>query len=295
VAGKVAATPADTGPPYLRIEVSIDRWGLAGGAGADPLTGFYARASYRVAKGSDNTTVAEGNFIEGGPQRPVSEWARDDAALLSNAVDTTLSRVAEAIIDGTFLVHNFSVSTGGVVGEEVCGLRPIAPRPLRRFGPYQSGPGHVESVTPRLAWESFPRVPDVENDTTNILARVSDVRYDLRIWKNERGGPGELVYERAGLQLIEKNGEVDHTLEVPLAADSSYLWSVRARFTLDARERVTRWAYEMDIDVDSIPLGFFGRHEWDGLADPYRQHVDARLPCTEDSIPPLHYFSFTTP
>jgi len=293
--GKVAAAPDGTGTPDLRIEVSVDRWGLAGGAGSDPLTGFFVRTSYRVVKGSDNTTVAEGNFVEGGPQRTVSEWTRDDAALLSGAVDATLSRVAEAIVDGTFLVHNFRVSTGGLPRGEVCGLKPIAPRPLYRFGPYESGPRHVGSLTPRLVWESFPRRQDVEDDTANILARVSDIRYDLRIWTNEHGGPGDVVYERTGLALTAKDEAVDHEMETPLAADSSYLWSVRARFTLDGKERVTRWAYDMEINIDAIPLGFLGKHGWDGPVDPYRQGLTLRSSCADDSIPPLHYFSFTTP
>lgn len=293
--GKVAAAPDGTVAPDLRIEVSVDRWGLAGGAGSDPLTGFFVRTSYRVVKGSDNTTVAEGNFNEGGPQRTVSEWTRDDAVLLSSAVDATLSRVAEAIIDGTFLVHNFRVSTGGLPRGEVCGLKPIAPRTLYRFGPYESGPPHVDSLRPRLVWESFPRRKDAEDDTTNILARVSEVRYDLRIWNSEHGGPGDVVYQRTGLTLTAKEGTVDHRMETPLAAESSYLWSVRARFTIDGKERVTRWAYDMEIDLDAIPLGFFAKHDWDGPEDPYRQGVARRPSCADDSIPPLHYFSFTTP
>ncbi len=295
MAGKVPTMREDAATPDLRIEVSIDRWGLAGGAGSDPLTGFFVRTSYRVVKGPDNTTVAEGNFIQGGPQRTVSEWTRDDAALLSRAVDATLSRVAEAIIDSTFFVHNFRVSTGGLPRGEVCGLKPIAPPSLYRFGPYESGPSHVDSLKPRLVWESFPRRKDVEDDTTNILARVSEVRYDLRIWKNEHGGPGDIVYERTGLALAAMDGTVDHTMETPLAARNSYLWSVRARFKLDGKERVTRWAYDMEIDLDAIPIGFFDKHDWDGPEDPYREGLARRGSCADDSIPPLHYFIFTTP
>lgn len=294
MAGKVPALPEDAAPD-LRIEVSVDRWGLAGGAGSDPLTGFFLRTSYRVVKVADDTTVTAGDFIEGGPQRTVSDWTRDDAALLSSAVDATLSRVAEAIIDSTFLVHNFRVSTRALTRGEVCGLKPIAPRSLHRLGPYESGPGHVKSLTPRLVWESFPRPQDVENDTANILARVSNIRYDLRIWANEHGGPGEVVYQRTALTLTPQDGAVDYQMEMPLAADSSYLWSVRARFTLDGKERVTRWAYDMEIDIDAIPLGFIGKHSWDGPEDPYRQSLAYAASCASDSIPPLHYFRFTTP
>jgi hypothetical protein len=297
--GKVAASADGTGSPDLRIEVSVDRWGLAGGVGSDPLTGFYVAVSYRVARAPDDTTLVERRFVEAGPQRPVSEWTRDNAALLSKAVDAALSRVAEAVSDGTFLVHDFRIleGGGGFVRGDVCGLKPVSPPPLYRFGPYESGPASVDSLTPRLVWQSFPRREDVQEDATKILARVSEIRYDLRIWKNENAGPGELVYERTGLALPEKNGAVGHTVEAPLVARSSYLWSTRARFRLDGQERVTRWSHDLEIDVGAIPLGFFDRHPWIGgpTVPYYQERSEGRRGCLFDAIPPLTYFSFRTP
>lgn len=294
--GKVAAPSGSTDVPDLRVEVAIDRWGLAGGEGSDHVTGFFVAASYRVVKTSDGTTIARRSFIEGGPQRTLPAWTGDGAALLSKAIDESLSRVAEAIVDGTFLVYNFRVlASTGLVRGEVCGLKPLSPPPLRRFGPYESGSHRTESLSPRLVWESFPRQVDVEQDTRNVLARVTDVRYDLRVWQDEHGGPGDLVYERVGLNLPAQSGAVSHTMETALAARSSYLWSVRARFKLDGVEHVSRWSYDLEIDLDAIPLGYFGRHGWLGPEDPYRESQALRLPCLDDSIPPLHYFSFRTP
>jgi hypothetical protein len=297
--GKVAASADGTGSPDLRIEVSVDRWGLAGGTGSDPLTGFFVAASYRVAKSSDNTTVVARRFVEGGPQRTVSEWTRDNAALLSKAVDAALSRVAEAVADGTFLVHDFRIleGGGGPVRGEVCGLRPVSPPPIYRFGPFDSTPPRVDSLTPRFVWQSFPNRNDVEGDAAKLLARVSEVRYDLRIWKNEHAGPGELVYERTGMALPEKNETVGHTLESPLGAGSGYLWSARARFRLDGEERVTRWSYDIELDIGAIPLGFFDRHPWLGgpVVPYYQQSSERRRACVIDSIPPLQFFSFRTP
>jgi hypothetical protein len=296
--GKATASADGTGSPDLRIEVSVDRWGLAGGAGSDPLTGFYVVASYRVAKVSDNTTLAERRFVEAGPQHPVSEWTRDDAALLSKVVDATLSRVAEVVADVTFLVHDFRIleGGGGPVRGEVCGLKPVSPPPLYRFGPYESGSPRVDVLAPRLVWQSFPGGKNVEGDVANILARVSEVRYDLRIWKNENAGPGEVVYERTGLALPEKNATVGHTVETPLSAGSRYLWSTRARFLLDGEERVTRWSYDMEVDIGAIPLGFFDRHPWLGgpTVPYYEKSSERRRACVADSIPPLQYFSFST-
>lgn len=297
--GKVAASADRTESPDLRIEVSVDRWGLVGGAGSDPVTGFFVAVSYRVTKAPDYAAFVERRFVEGGPQRTVSEWTRDNAVLLSQAVDATLSRVAEAIVDGTFLVHNFRIleGGGGPVRGEVCGLRPVSPPSLYRLGPFEFGPPRVDSLTPRLVWESFPSREDVKRDATNVLSRVSEVSYDLRIWKNENAGPGELVYERTGLVLPEKNGTVGHTVETPLGAWSGYLWSTRARFHLDGDERVTRWSYDIELDIGAIPLGYFDRHPWIGgpVVPYYQQRSERRRACVVDSIPPLQYFSFTTP
>jgi len=216
--------------------------------------------------------------------------------LLTQAIDATLSRVAQSVVDGAFLVHNFRVVRPGIARTEVCGLKPISPHSLRRFGPYESGPDRVESVSPRLVWESFPRRGDVEEDTLHVLAHVSDIRYDLRVWKDENGGPGDLIYERTGLALTPRRGAVAHEVETPLAAESSYLWSVRARFRFDGEERVSRWSHDMYIELDAVPLGYWDRHGLIvGGIDPYRQDTQPWQPCVGDSIPPLHYFSFTTP
>jgi hypothetical protein len=136
----------------------------------------------------------------------------------------------------------------------------------------------------------------VEEDTSHVLAHVSEIRYDLRVWKNEHGGPGDLVYERTGLALTPKRGVVAHRVETPLAAHASYLWSVRARFRFDGVERVSRWSHDIVIDLDAVPLGYWDRHGfYGGAIDPYRQDAEQGRPCIEDSIPPLHYFGFTTP
>jgi hypothetical protein len=303
IAGRLAsvgrhAKSADVpGQSDLRIEVSIDRWGLAGGAGPDPLTGFFIAASYKVSDARGTATVAQGSFLEGGPQRTISEWTRGDAELLTRAVDATLSRAAETIVDATFLVHDFHVERASLSTPSACGLKPISPRATYHLAPYESHPEPVASLTPLLVWESFPRMRDVEEGPADLLAQVSDVRYDLRVWNDERGGPGDVAYERTGLALAPEGGTVSHRLEAPLAAASKYLWSVRARFRLDGEERITRWSHDMFIDVGAIPLGFLDRYmPYSGPRNPYESRAAARRrDCRDDSIPPLHYLSFTTP
>jgi len=47
--------------------------------------------------------------------------------------------------------------------------------------------------------------------------------------------PAEIVYRREGLE------QAAHKLETPLASGAQYFWTVRARFDLDGRKRVTSW------------------------------------------------------
>jgi hypothetical protein len=118
---------------------------------------------------------------------------------------------------------------------DVAGLRPLAPEP------YSHAP-KLHSLQPELRWESFPRPTDLQADRGGWVSRVRDVTYDLRIWRGSRDPhghqevyPAELVYSRTALAMPE------HLVELPLAPDTQYLWSVRARFELDGQPRVTPW------------------------------------------------------
>lgn len=91
-----------------------------------------------------------------------------------------------------------------------------------------------------LRWEAFPRPADLQADREGWLSRIRDVTYELRIWKEERDPllreyPGELIYSRSALPAPT------HSVYPPLAPRTDYIWSVRARFTLDGQRRVTEW------------------------------------------------------
>jgi len=118
---------------------------------------------------------------------------------------------------------------------EVAGLRPLSQTT-------DDGAPTVESSQPALRWEPFPRPVDLEANSGGWVSRVRNVTYDLRIWRGVRENfgheevyPDELVYARSGLSAPE------HTVDTPLASETPYLWSVRARFELDGQIRVTPW------------------------------------------------------
>src|SRR5262245_20459936 len=113
------------------------------------------------------------------------------------------------------------------------GLRPL---PVRMMGwSRDARTQQADSLQPTLHWEAFPRPEDVKADTGGRLPDAHNVTYEIRIWNADSWYPVELVYARSAL------AEPVHTLETPLAPDTLYLWTIRARFELDGQQRVTEW------------------------------------------------------
>jgi hypothetical protein len=92
----------------------------------------------------------------------------------------------------------------------------------------------VSGLQPTLRWQRFPRESDLQAAPAE-MARVKNVSYDLVIAREHELAPAEIVYRRNGLSTPA------HHLETPLAPHTGYFWTVRARFELDGRERVTEW------------------------------------------------------
>jgi hypothetical protein len=93
----------------------------------------------------------------------------------------------------------------------------------------------VPTPTPTLRWERFP-TSAAEKKAPDLVARMRRVRYDLIIARESNSASGDIVYAREGLPAPI------HTVERPLQPGARYFWSVRARFELDGRERVTDWS-----------------------------------------------------
>ena len=125
----------------------------------------------------------------------------------------------------------FAVALAAGCTGSVPGLQPEDPPVQRTMGAPWGRFIEVDSLRPTLRWQPFPE-PGGEGDA---LARVQDVRFELRIWQTTNGYSGERVYERDDLT------EPHHALEQSLAPDASYLWTVRARFVLDGATYVTEW------------------------------------------------------
>ncbi len=124
------------------------------------------------------------------------------------------------------------VGCAGRVSVPVSGLRPHYPEPSLKFV-------EVDSLQPTLSWEAFPRPINLAVDKEEMRGQISNVTYDLRIWRADeespREYPAEIVYARRGLRGPW------HTIEQPLMTSTLYFWSIRARFELDGQPRVTQW------------------------------------------------------
>ena len=97
--------------------------------------------------------------------------------------------------------------------------------------------GQDDDGRPILRWHVFP-----DREYAEYRARITDVCYDLRVrqvkrdvWPSQRSCPIAEIFRADGLP------ENECVLTSTLDPDADYLWSVRARFKLDDRTRVTPW------------------------------------------------------
>jgi hypothetical protein len=138
-----------------------------------------------------------------------------------------------------WLLRLFLLSLGCLAGcvEEVkvfSGLKPAYPPAVTH------GCTTVTSLQPTFRWQ-----PYLEREGDEGSPSITAVTYQLRIWLEEHGAPGVLVYTREGVR------EPLHRIEDKLAPSKTYFWSVRANFLLNGTARVTDWGQQLFI---SIPI-----------------------------------------
>lgn len=74
-------------------------------------------------------------------------------------------------------------------------------------------------------------------DFQGKLRQLSSLRYDLRIYRLEdQRGTTRIILESNNIETTE------YQMTQPLAPNTEYIWSVRARFALDTGERTSRWS-----------------------------------------------------
>ncbi len=249
----------------LALEVSVKSLGFSGGEKTDPSISFFMNIAVKAFRPSDVAELYSFESSHTSRPRKASEWGRKNAALLQREFETAYASLANQIVENIFLLYNFHVESIWSAHQH-CMLKPYYPPPSG-IGVFTKGKlkfSEINSLRPAFRWEEFPREKDKKHDSTDILGKVTEITYDLRIWEGRDGYPEKLVYDRLGLLAPE------HTVEITLKPSTEYFWTVRARFILDGDNRITKWSYSR------IP----------------RMPQD---PCSLDYIPLNNYYRFRTP
>lgn len=289
------SAPAEGEAEDLRLEVSVDQWGMFGGTGSDPKADLEATVSYSVFT-PDNARVLSRRFVLGGARRSFSEWNEGGENIQRQALEQLLEAAADGVVDGVFFtLEPRRGERGSPAG---CGLKHLdPPATLLAGSPLHLGSPRVADLTPKLAWEALTSVPAAVEGADPQRA-ITEMRYDLRIWRSIGGGPGELVYERLALELspqpapgvaeegaTEPSGRrVEHRVEVPLLKGTEYLWAVRARYRAFGEVRTTRWSMNPEQEF----------HARSG-SDRWLNSGPQKYSCLDEGIPPLHHHRFRTP
>lgn len=227
---------------------------------------LFLSARARLVRATDGKELFARSFRYKSALRAIPRWVANDGRLLAEEFDHAYRELAERIRDELLLTSPIELPAPasfvrlqgpGHPGYGLCWLAPVEPKaapmlisemlagaakiPARLPPDVCPASGmhfsKVPSLRPTLRWETFPRALDRAKLASDVLRRVHDVTYELKIWQAEGCERGWPVYERIGLVNPE------HTLQQPLAPATRYFWSVRARFTLGGRPAVTPWSF----------------------------------------------------
>lgn len=234
---------------------------------------FEADARARLISVKTGTVLHEGKYSFMSGRHTLDEWMSDSASLLSDAIQHGLEALAEDIIDENFLLFypvlpsdNIATqSTGEETNSEYSSrskyvpiyvLSPVYPkveicfacdsplgnRPHRALGNREFV--KVNSLRPTLRWERFPRYYDII-DGNGKNYTITDVQYDLRVYNaapvsRYSLAPDQLIYDARDIN------EPYHQVQIDLNRCTDYFWTVRARFRIDGKTRVTEWAGAFD-------------------------------------------------
>jgi hypothetical protein len=252
IAGEAGKPGLGTGNSAdLTVETEISSVGFVGGEGKNPAISLSIDATVKAMNLSGDTEVYRGQKRYISLPKPLGVWAENKAALLKQEVDAALTSIAEQAADELFLVHDF-----------YSGAR----RCLATAGPDDA----------KLLWEAFPTEQDRKSEPEGA-GRISEVRYDVMVWRASLLGEGrpdpEVIYEDGRFavhhvkasqqfmpvttseQSMNPTGEVidsktivknvlvaEPDQKIQLALNADYECSIRARFKLDGKTRMTNWS-----------------------------------------------------
>jgi hypothetical protein len=220
------------------LEASIAYIGTRSDGGFNPPLEIVVEASVRLIRAADNNVVFDEKFDFAGARRRLADWIKDDARPLRAELERAYAELGRHIVEQTLLLYPYPGNDFENAFRQPYGLAAIEPRTrgLVVEGPFDGFQwSKVESLTPLLRWEAFPRARDRAARGAD-MGRVTNVSYDLVIAGKHDQLPAQVIYRRERLPVAE------HRVEQALEAGSRYFWSVRARFELDGATYLTDWA-----------------------------------------------------
>ena len=183
----------------------------------------------------------------------VAQWLTEGGLRFSTALENGYRILTENLVDKLYLIYYPPWRERGTakperqVPEYI--LAPVTPRAPEMYLDFRSMTGKakhklgwggmhfvdVDSLTPLLSWEAFPRPFDMP------AGGFTNITYDVRIYigsvlKHMVVEPGTLLHEVTGLV------EPHYSMAIPLQPCSHYFWTVRTRFNLNGTRRLTEWA-----------------------------------------------------
>lgn len=189
----------------------------------DPVLPLDMQARVRLLKTSDNSKVFFDDYAYHGKRYKYAEWAADNGDKLMSGLKKGYVSLGRDISDRVFLLYPFADRIGK--GESgYCGLGALGPKD-----------NLADHLSPLLSWQGFPRESDISMAPQD-MKRVKNVRYELVVGTGGNDETPDVFYHVEGLT------ETSHRVPMRLEPDTRYFWSVRARFDLNGRMRVTDWA-----------------------------------------------------
>ena len=171
------------------LEVAVTEIGLSGCVTEDHdpleclhsvehLLHLFMSAQARLVRVSDGTTLSEWQLHYKSSRREIQQWAENDGRLLGEKLEDAFRDLVEQVYDVVFLITSIDLPTPGndFWDGSDCWLAPVyPPNPLFR-NPV------VDTLRPTLQWSAFPRELDRQKLNPEVLRKIDNVTYDLRIW-----------------------------------------------------------------------------------------------------------------
>ena len=273
------------------LQFEITQFGFAGrNAGRDIALYMLAEAQLVAADGGEPVALRGLAYVS--PWHGAEHWTTADGALTRTELKRASRVLAERIVEHMLLDTPWRSAPTVATSARACGVLPIAaPGAADVLIPGPQAPVKVDSATPLLAW-SAPLPLAAETDVAAGNGG-DDMRYDLRIFEEFDWGPGDLVYERAGLAGNE------HRVELALKPATMYFWAVRARFVVDGHPRATRWSATVEqASLDPLPaqVAYASQSAGRGVTRIACAAPRDLTPCAcLDFIPAANWFRFRTP